>query len=246
MKIKDLTKRLLYYISVPKCVFCGERLDIDDKALCKCCLKLYGHNKTRNCARCSRLLHRCSCPTVDLEKNRIKGVFKVFRYITGEGRCPSSDVIFALKNSNRQDVLEFLSSELMGSITYGLTDLTPESTVIVNIPRRKSAVRNFGYDHAKSLAKSLAKKMNVSYLDLFKSNAKMAQKELSIEERSKNASFTLKSKPSLKGKRVIILDDIITTGSSVKEAAKHLSTLGARKIYAAAVAIAYKDDKIVF
>ena len=244
--MKKLLNRLAYYISVPKCVYCGERLEYGERALCANCMKLYRENKTRNCSRCAKVLEECSCPNGFLEKHGVKQVFKVYRYVTNDGRCPSNDIIYALKNSNRRDVFSFLAEEVATSIKRHLTDITFDNTVIINIPRRRSAVVHFGYDHAAKLAREVSKLIGAKYTPLLKSNAKKQQKELSQTERLKNADFKYRKKANLKGKRVIIVDDIITTGSSMCVAATLLRGLGARKIYAASVAIAYKEDKVIY
>ena len=60
-------------------------------------------------------------------------------------------------------------------------------------------------------------------------------------ERRKNADFVLTKDVDLAGKRVIIVDDIITSGASMANAATLLRSLGCRDITAACLAIAYKD-----
>ena len=100
----------------------------------------------------------------------------------------------------------------------------------------------YGIDHAELLAKSLAKKLSAQYYQPIISKSKKAQKKTSGEERLKNAQFKLKVRAkSLSGKTVIIVDDIVTTGSSMGACAMLLRGLGAKKIIGATISIAYKD-----
>ena len=101
----------------------------------------------------------------------------------------------------------------------------------------------FGYDHAAELAKAIAKRLDIEYVSLFVSLAKRAQKQLSPNERKKQIKFRLKRGDftHLKGKSAFIVDDIITSGSSMASASNLLKQLGVRNRMAACIGIAYKD-----
>ena len=161
---------------------------------------------------------------------------------------PSNRLIFSLKHDNRRDTFAFLSHELAASISSALdTQGREEQFLITNIPRRPAAKRRDGYDHAKELAKRVASLLNIKYLSLLSSKAESAQREMKGEQRRKNAKFVYKRKAqevSLKGLTVIIVDDVVTTGSSLASAADLLRGLGTRRIIGAAVSIAYKDSCI--
>ena len=92
------------------------------------------------------------------------------------------------------------------------------------------------------LAKAVADRLSGRYIELLKSNAKNPQKSLDSAERRKNADFYLVNDIDLKGKTVIIIDDIITSGSSMANAAALVRSLGSKDIVAASLAIAYKDS----
>ena len=242
-------KKLLFYLSVPKCVCCGERLEASDKALCRICSKDYFDHKTRNCSVCSKVLSQCTC-TNDYLKNRYtKRLVKLFRYIKRDDTeriFPSNMLIYSLKRDNRSDVLNFLSDELTGAIKNSIkTDKF--GYLITSVPRRPSAVRRYGIDHAKLLAKSVAKKLDVPYAMLLKSTAKAAQKKMHEKERVNNATFDYrKTDIDVKGKRVIIIDDIVTTGASMGACAMLIHALGAKEIIGAALSIAYKEKSHEF
>jgi competence protein ComFC len=242
--IKDLLSKLMFYVSVPKCIFCGKKLDITDKALCKECLIHYENHKQMNCPQCARPYNKCSCPNLYLLSHGVKRLFKVFKYKARE-ISPQNSLIYSLKKDNRRDVFSFCSYELTDAILSSLDKL--ENTVITNIPRRKSAINKYGYDHARILAKYISRRLNIKYESLLSSKSKESQKEMKSSERIKNVNFKLKRKSKyLKGKTVIIVDDVVTTGSSMGVASMLLRSLGAKHILGATVSIAYRDDKTLF
>ena len=155
-------------------------------------------------------------------------------------------LIYRLKRDNRHDVVEFLVSELKRSLSNKNAKL--ENTVITSVPRRRQSVRKYGFDHAEALGKLLAKELNLEYKRLLKSRAKKDQKKShGKDDRLKNAQFDyIRNAPSLKGQNVLLVDDIITTGASIGAAATLIKGLGAKKITALALAIAYSDEYVPF
>ena len=239
MNIKELKDRALFALSVPKCVSCNERLDYGQQAMCPKCYKLFTEFATRNCARCAKVLNECNCSNTFLESHFVKKVIKCYRYINHDEITPSNSIIYSLKHDNRRDVLELTSDLLIRAINNSMNDIS--GYIVTNIPRRKAAIIEYGMDHSALLAKEIARKSGAEYISFFKSNAKREQKSLDSMERRRNADFTMINEMDLSGRRVIIIDDIITSGASMANAASLLRSLGCRDITAACLAIAYKD-----
>ena len=171
----------------------------------------------------------------------MRKVIKLFRYIQREENYAANSLIYSLKKDNRRDVLNLASDMLSDAIKRA--EKTSEDFLITNVPRRRSAIIKRGFDHAALLAKSTAKKLSIEYKNLFVSKSKRAQKKLTAAERKINAVFEPKFQGSLKGKTVIIVDDVITSGSSIGACASIAYSLGAKRVIAAAIGIAYKDSQ---
>ena len=138
------------------------------------------------------------------------------------------------------DVLLLCADEL----THALSNANITSDVILtNVPRRRHAIVKYGIDHSAELAKAVAERIGAKYMPILSSRAKIPQKNLDGVERFKNASFEVKHDHNLKGKRVVIIDDVITTGASMAAAGSLIRSLGATDIIGAALAIVYKDDE---
>ena len=189
--------------------------------------------------KCSKLLHECDCSNSFLEAHFVKRVIKCYRYINRE-EYPSNSLIFSLKRDNRKDVLDVASDLLIEAIRNSINE--PENYIFTNVPRRKSAIVEYGIDHSALLAEECARKIGAEYIPLMKSNAKKPQKSLETNERMLNADFELISDLDFDGKGIILVDDIITSGASISSAAMLIRSLGCKNIVAAALAIAYKDE----
>lgn len=247
MNLAQLFKKIIYYISVPKCVLCHDKLDYEDRGLCKKCMVEYQRHKQRDCPHCAHILSECSCSYEQLEAHGIKKFIKLFRYSKAEASMPSNYLIYSLKQDNRSDVLSFLADELATAIKYSF-DLTKAEYVITNVPRRKTAIVNFGYDHAERLARAVADRLGIEYAALLKSKSKKAQKTVFGDDRKRNAQFDYICDEdfSLKGKTVIIVDDIVTTGASITNCATLIRGLKPKRIIGACLGTAYKEPYIDF
>ena len=239
MKIKELFNSALFYISVPKCVCCGERLERNDLGLCNRCLSEYEEHKIKNCSICSKEYSRCSCTNKYLDSHYIHKMIKVYRYVN-QSDVPSNRLLFSLKRENREDVINFLSAELANSIKASVKE--PEKYIISNVPRRGKNRAKYGIDHASAVAKRVAKILSAKYYQPIISKNKTDQKLLLGEARLNNTNYILKKNAEdIKGESVILIDDIVTTGASLSACAMLIKSLGAKEIIGASVAIAYKD-----
>ncbi len=235
---------IAFGLTVPKCISCRARLLSNERALCSSCMEKYREIKRRNCPRCAKVYYECSCTPDYLSRHFIKGFAKVYKYRHTEAFAPANAVIYRLKKRSREDAVDFMAEEIVSSIKKALPPLD-KNTLITNVPNRKAAIREYGFDHAAELAKAVAEKLYLEYKPLLISLSKRPQKEMSGNERISNATFDLITDIDLRGNDVIIIDDIVTTGASVGNSAAMIRALRPRNIYAACIGFAgsYEDPK---
>ena len=238
-----LIRDILFYLSVPKCVACNERLDKDDRALCKACRVEYDNAIARSCSLCAKPLYECTCTTAHLDTHYIHKHIKVFRY-RPQADLPTNKLIYSLKKDNREDVLELLADELASSVATAFPNAS--EFVFTSIPRRRAAKIKYGIDHAALLSERVARNLGAEYQKTLISKSKSEQKlSKHREERMKNARFDYISKRvDLSGRTVVLIDDVVTTGASMSVAATLLKGVGAKRIIGASLAIAYNDSTL--
>ena len=247
MEIKEFTRRVLYYLSVPKCVSCGTRLDLSDRALCNSCLDEHVKNRRTVCSVCHEERPLCTCSNIYLENHRVKRLIKLFVYKSAsDGRkVPSNELIYTLKRRYRRDIIDLLSAELANSIKANISDY--QDYAITNVPRSKKRVQKYGYDHAQKLSLAVAGKLGIKYVEVLKSSQNSAQKkQKSREMRIANAKYRYKNGKELQHKKMLLLDDVVTTGASMAACAEMLHAKGATKIVGVCLGIAFKDKYTPF
>lgn len=106
--------------------------------------------------------------------------------------------------------------------------------ILVPIPLHNSKFKKRGYNQAEILAKGLSQRLKIPFEDSLKrvKNTK-SQFKLGQMERKDNiyGAFELNSLAEIKGKIVFLVDDILTSGSTLAEAANVLKKAGADKVF---------------
>ncbi len=146
-------------------------------------------------------------------------------------------------------ILEFKYNKnfVAGSILVDfLCDIIKKNNIdvdcIVFIPSSKKAMKDRGFNQCEYLAKEINKQLNISICkDIIKNKSIKEQKLLSREERYKNIkdAFSLISDKNIRNKRLLLIDDVMTTGATLYECEKMLIKNGALSIKMLTVAKSY-------
>jgi len=106
--------------------------------------------------------------------------------------------------------------------------------IIIPVPIHYNRKVTRGYNQSALIAKELAKKLNIKYEEkvLFKKVNNKPQSTKNKEDRAKNVIdvYYTKNEQNIYNKKIILLDDIYTTGSTVNECCKILKLAGAKSV----------------
>lgn len=121
-------------------------------------------------------------------------------------------------------------------LKYIIEDVYPEIKfdVYTSVPSHQEKIKARGFDQVMILAKETARLQKCVYKQLlYQTKNNKFQHELSSEERIANVADIYKCCDAdfVKGKTILLFDDIITTGATMLEASKELYQAGAEKVY---------------
>lgn len=147
-------------------------------------------------------------------------------------------IIHEFKFNNKPYIGKHLSYKLAKLIEN--EDDFRNADLIISVPLHRNKERKRGYNQSYLLAKELSKIMKIKLLKdvLYKVKDTESQSLKSMKERRKNirGSFLIKNEGKIKEKSVILVDDVLTTGSTVNECSRILRHAGAKKVYVLTVA----------
>ena len=104
------------------------------------------------------------------------------------------------------------------------------------VPATAEAYRRRGFDHMELVSKSLSRELGIPVADVLVRVSAQDQRELGREDREQNLAGTVWVNQDVSGLNLLLVDDVITTGASVREAARALLTRGAASVTACSLA----------
>ncbi len=226
-KIKLFTYDLLY----PKmCVLCGKYGDM----VCMGCFTKIEIVKTRTCLYCGKLSNSGKiCQKCKIKnKSKISSALWVGHY--NDKRL--KDLIHAYK----YDGIIELSETFAEMLTYAIKEnIKYQDNIIVPVPLSRQKMARRGFNQSEIIARKISENLGVSGgLALSRIKNTRSQVGLSREERIANIKNAIicRDKDLINNRKIILIDDVATTGTTLNECAKVLIDNGAKKVDAVFVA----------
>lgn len=236
---------LEYYIYVQKCGGCAEILPDDRKAeaFCSFCHLRWMMAKTENCAQCFRPAVECTCMPKGLSSTGALCLRKLIFYRAERGEQPQNKIIYHLKRNANRRMARFLAEELKNAVLNELTILGKENLgeecVVVAVPRGRAAKNKYGFDQAELISRALGQSLRIPYAAVLRRRlGGKEQKKLTRDRRFRNIQhlFCLKNADEVRGKCVLLFDDVVTTGASMAACVNLLRKAGASAVICLCIA----------
>jgi len=148
------------------------------------------------------------------------------------------NIIHSLKYNGKFKLGTFLGEIL----SQGIKSRNWQIDLIIPIPIHHLKKAERGYNQSDFIVKGLSKLLKIpsSSKILKRVRYTQSQTQLNQKEREENVAeaFKVKRRRSIKGKNLLLVDDVITTGATILECGKVLKGAGANTVYACSVAIA--------
>lgn len=218
-----------------RCILCGARASGRAIDLCEACEAELPVN-SRACPLCAQPLQAdlpadVACGACTMRRPRLDAVHCAFRFA-----YPIDHMVRALKYRNAPQYGRVMGALLAASCASRLTASRP--TMIVPVPLSERRFRERGYNQSMELARWLQRPLGVSVRRDVLKRARHTdeQTQLSARQRRGNVRNAFAVLQPVHGARIVILDDVITTASTVNEIARTLRKAGAAHIEVWAVA----------
>lgn len=213
-----ILEKIIATVAPHLCIVCG----VEGTVLCAWCLPGFAPPVPERCYRCkaqtkdSKTCQKC---------RRTSKLGHVWVTTTYEDRA--KQLVHDYKFARKQAASEPIARMMAVPLPYLSRD-----TIITHLPTASSRVRRRGYDHAALLARALAAQLDLPYVPLLCRVTQTRQVGASRKERLQQLQTAFESAGPLYKARVLVVDDIVTTGGTLEAAAGCLRKSGARHVSA--------------
>lgn len=232
-------RSIIEYLYPPRCPVCDDVRPPGDPVCHPACRKKLIFVGTNACVQCGKPVpdeSREYCYDCSAKKRSFEGGVSTFVY---EDAIRESMMKF--KYHGREEYGSWYAEELWHANEEKLRAFAPE--LIVPVPVHPRRYRQRGYNQAAVLAEELGKRMGVSVDSgyLRRTRHTKAQKQLNDQERIRNLmqAFEVRrgEQKRTTPKRVVLVDDIYTTGSTLEACTRVLKKAGVQQVMVATVCI---------
>lgn len=214
---KFLAATLIYIVYPPICPKCGEIADEYGQLCEECRKKIFHVNAGKN-----------------LPEN-LSGVMRITKYHDG-----TRELLLKLKFENDLSVLPAIHKILDEvSDREEIKNFLAPVEVAVYVPIHQSRMKERGYNQTELIFKDWLAAQNLpaeNFLVRVKSTPRLFKFGSAERREILRSAFKLAEGADVRGKNILIVDDIYTTGATVSECARVLKAAGANKIFVMALA----------
>lgn len=227
--MKNFFEKIFNFFFPYICPLCEKEIQ-KNKIICDECFEeiaslLIKEPFCKICGREKKYNHKCKN---NFEFDEILGIFHY------KGK------ILDLIHNYKYKRMEKLSKIILPFLINKIKNLNGEYDLIISVPLHPARKRERGFDQNEIFCKEISKMLNLPYMKNLIYRIKYNKPQAKIKDENKrieNVKGIFKRDFDFKNKRVILFDDILTTGATLNEISKILKENGAQKILALVIAI---------
>lgn len=226
----------------PRCPLCGSILKSGEEYVCRACEKEVKPVQHPYCMKCGKPIRRAEeeycmdCQRVQHSFDLGRGTFPY------RGKIQKS--ILNMKLHNKREYSEFFAWAMCRR--WGRTILDWKVNLVVPVPMYGKKKRYRGFNQSELLADRIGRALGIPVEKhaVLKWKETEDQKELDRNERRRNLKKAFKAgKAEVRGKRILLVDDVYTTGGTADAIAGVLKEAGAGKVYVLTACIGSEKDE---
>lgn len=213
------------------CYACGREMEEPERCLCKRCESKMLRLEGNLCLKCgtpipepSKYCNKCR-KDEDICYNAVRSCFEY------DDLC--ANIVAGLKYKGRKYVVPFMAKEMVKTLELFGDNID----IIIPAPISDKRKRKRGFNQTELLANEIndiiGETAEIRTDIITREKEVKPQAKLKREDRLKNLEgvFKLAKRPNLSGKVVLLVDDVITTGTTINEISRKLKKLKPRAIY---------------
>ena len=224
--------QILDFIYPPLCPVCGNSVE-SHGTLCAKCWAGFDWISNPKCVKCgypfpadldlgpAPMCPHCAAGECELDFIRSACVYDDF----------SKNVMLPFKHASNLKYQQLMSRAMINS----LRDLEFDVDLVIPVPLANRRLFKRGYNQATLLARPIAKYFNAGLdVDSLSRKYKPDMGHKTTKQRHENVRgvFRVKNKDKLRGKKILLVDDVMTSGATFYELNRVLRRAGASKVYA--------------
>ena len=234
MNFKDIFATALF---TRRCKWCGEVTDVRVD-VCECCKDALARIEGDACLYCGWKIEDCVC---NKQKHFYKYICSPLYY---EGAAKKA--VLRLKSKGEAEVVEMLADEMSECLKERFDGYDFE--ICTSVPASKKSLKERGFNQSELLAKAVSENSGIPYAPVLKKlRDTEPQHSLPRIKRSGNllGVFSLNEacETDITDMRILLIDDICTTGATLNECAKTLLIGGAAEVFCLTAAVTRRNKK---
>lgn len=216
----------------PVCAACGRYLEDEKKVLCEACMD--GLPRTEQAATRENGTEMCLWGEARSRAaaKKVMHLERAAAFLFFEKDHPIQRMIHAMKYADRPEIGETLGRQAAIEMQY--TDFFDEIDIIVPMPLHKRRLRERGYNQSEYIARGISEvtgiPVDTTHVTRERNTPKQALQR--GEERKANVenAFEVNHPEQLYHKHILVVDDLITTGETMKACIKAMRSIRGAKI----------------
>lgn len=213
--------RVIGLIAPYQCLICGE----DGRLLCDWCKVDALMPVPARCYRCQAQ----SPDSATCRKCRRHSQLSNVWPCTYHDELPKR-LIYKLKFERAREASKVISDLIDARLPY-----LSEDILVTHVPTAASRRRQRGYDHAELIARCLAKQRKLEFATLLArlGHSRQVGSSRQLRQSQLKNAFRIRRPNLISKRKILLVDDVVTTGATLEAAARTLKQAGAAKVYAA-------------
>ena len=233
-KLKEVLRKVFFPPNYT-CNYCGREI-FSKRAVCDECKNTLPYNDGYICDRCGR---KTFAPVSYCDSCKGKELYFDIARSAYTYEKPINYALMNLKYNN----FKYLAKEFAKDLKNIYLKTFYPCDVITFVPTSKEKIKERGYNQSEMIAVALSEELSLPVVcdAVIKTHDTESQVGLSQKERLINlsGSFSIKKRKAVRNKTVLLIDDVLTTGTTATLVSEKLKKAGATSVFVLTVASVY-------